>query len=98
MAAAFFAATSASALRGAAGRDCVRQAVLKACGGGWDEIVERYRTDAYRACLTAHLRMPSTCWHGGSGRSQNPGITTPKHEIELILSACRAERHQGNVN
>jgi phage-related protein len=57
---------------------------LKGFGGGWVmEIVERYRTDAYRAVYTAHFEDAVYVLHVFQKKSKS-GIATPKHEIELI--------------
>jgi phage-related protein len=57
------------------------------------EIVERYRTDAYRAVYTAHFDNAVYVLHVFQKKSKS-GITTPKQEIELIRSRlAEAERH-----
>jgi phage-related protein len=47
------------------------------------EIVERYRTDAYRAVYTAHFESAVYVLHVFQKKSKS-GVATPKHEIELI--------------
>jgi phage-related protein len=57
---------------------------LKGFGGARVmEIVERYRTDAYRAVYTAHFDNAVYVLHVFQKKSKS-GIATPKHEIELI--------------
>jgi phage-related protein len=57
------------------------------------EIVERYRTDAYRAIYTAHFEDAVYVLHVFQKKSKS-GIATPKHEIELIRKRfAEAERH-----
>jgi phage-related protein len=57
------------------------------------EIVERYRTDAYRAVYTAHFGDTVYVLHVFQKKSKS-GIATPKHEIELIWRRlAEAERH-----
>jgi len=57
------------------------------------EIVERYRTDAYRAVYTAHFENAVYVLHVFQKKSKS-GIATPKHEIELIRRRfAEAERH-----
>jgi phage-related protein len=67
---------------------------LKGFGGGRVmEIVERYRTDAYRAIYTAHFEDAVYVLHVFQKKSKS-GIATPKHEIELIRKRfAEAERH-----
>ena len=50
------------------------------------EIVERYRTDAYRAVYTAHFDNAVYVLHVFQKKSKS-GIATPKQEIELIRRA-----------
>jgi phage-related protein len=47
------------------------------------EIVERYRTDAYRAVYTAHFENAVYVLHVFQKKSKS-GVATPKHEVELI--------------
>ena len=57
------------------------------------EIVERYRTDAYRAVYTAHFENAVYVLHVFQKKSKS-GIATPKHDIELIRRRfAEAERH-----
>jgi phage-related protein len=57
------------------------------------EVVERYRTDAYRAVYTAHFESAVYVLHVFQKKSKS-GIATPKHEIELIRRRfAEAERH-----
>jgi phage-related protein len=67
---------------------------LKGFGGARVmEIVERYRTDAYRAVYTAHFENAVYVLHVFRKKSKS-GIATPKHEIELIRRRlAEAERH-----
>ena len=67
---------------------------LKGFGGARVmEIVERYRTDAYRAVYTAHFDNAVYVLHVFQKKSKS-GIATPKHEIELIRKRlAEAERH-----
>ena len=67
---------------------------LKGFGGARVmEIVERYRTDAYRAVYTAHFDNAVYVLHVFQKRSKS-GIATPKQEIALIRRRlAEAERH-----
>jgi phage-related protein len=67
---------------------------LKGFGGARVmEIVERYRTDAYRAVYTAHFDNAVYVLHVFQKKSRS-GIATPKQEIELIRRRlAEAERH-----
>ena len=67
---------------------------LKGFGGARVmEIVERYRTDAYRAVYTAHFESAVYVLHVFQKKSKS-GIATPKQEIELIRRRfAEAERH-----
>jgi phage-related protein len=67
---------------------------LKGFGGARVmEIVERYRTDAYRAVYTAHFEDAVYVLHVFQKKSKS-GIATPKHELELIRERlAEAERH-----
>ena len=67
---------------------------LKGFGGARVmEIVERYRTDAYRAVYTAHFEDAVYVLHVFQKKSKS-GIATPRHEIELIRTRlAEAERH-----
>ena len=57
------------------------------------EIVERYRTDAYRAVYTAHFDNAVYVLHVFQKKSKS-SIATPKKEIELIRRRlAEAERH-----
>jgi phage-related protein len=57
------------------------------------EIVERYRTDAYRAVYTARFESAVYVLHVFQKKSK-AGIATPRHEIELIRKRfAEAERH-----
>jgi phage-related protein len=59
------------------------------------EIVERYRTDAYRAVYTAHFENALYVLHVFQKKSKS-GVATPKHEIELIRRRfAEAERYYG---
>src|SRR5258708_38070144 len=60
---------------------------LKGLGGGGRgmEIVERYRTDAYRAIYTGHFEDAVYGLRGFQKKSR-AGIATPKHQIERIRS------------
>jgi phage-related protein len=67
---------------------------LKGFGGARVmEIVERYRTDAYRAVYIAYFEDAIYVLHVFQKKSKS-GIATPKHEIELIRQRlAEAERH-----
>ena len=67
---------------------------LKGFGGARVmEIVERYRTDAYRAVYTAHFADAIYVLHVFQKKSKS-GIATPKQEIDLIRRRfAEAERH-----
>ena len=67
---------------------------LKGFGGARVmEIIERYRTDAYRAVYTAHFDNAVYVLRVFQKKSKS-GIATPKHEIELIRRRlAEAERH-----
>ncbi len=67
---------------------------LKGFGGARVmEIVERYRTDAYRAVYTAHFENAVYVLHVFQKKSKS-GIATPKYEIDLIRRRfAEAERH-----
>jgi phage-related protein len=67
---------------------------LKGFGGARVmEIVERYRTDAYRAVYTAHFENAVYVLHVFQKKSKS-GIATPKHEIKMIRRRfAEAERH-----
>ena len=67
---------------------------LKGFGGAQVmEIVERYRTDAYRAVYTARFESAVYVLHVFQKKSK-AGIATPRHEIELIRKRfAEAERH-----
>ena len=67
---------------------------LKGFGGARVmEIVERYRTDAYRAVYTVHFENAVYVLHVFQKKSKS-GIATPRHEIELIRRRlAEAERH-----
>ncbi len=67
---------------------------LKGFGGARVmEIVERYRTDAYRAVYTAHFDNAVYVLHAFQKKSKS-GIATPKQEIALIRRRLvEAERH-----
>jgi phage-related protein len=57
------------------------------------EIVERYRTDAYRAVYTVRFESAVYVLHVFQKKSK-AGIATPRHEIELIRKRfAEAERH-----
>src|ERR1700692_3393813 len=57
------------------------------------QIVERYRTDAYRAVYTAHFENAVYVLHLFQKKSK-AGIATPRHKIELIRRRyAEAERH-----
>ena len=57
------------------------------------EIVERYRTDAYRAVYTAHFKEAVYVLHVFQKKSKH-GIATPKPEMDLIRRRyAEAERH-----
>lgn len=57
------------------------------------EIVERHRTDAYRAVYTAHFTTAVYVLHVFQKKSKS-GTATPKHEIELVRRRlAEAERH-----
>jgi len=67
---------------------------LKGFGGArvW-EIVERYRTDAYRAVYTVQFENAVYVLHVFQKKSKS-GIATPRHEVELIgRRLAEAERH-----
>jgi phage-related protein len=67
---------------------------LKGFGGARVmEIVERYRTDAYRAVYTANFDNAVYVLHVFQKKSKSD-IATPKQEIELIRRRlAEAERH-----
>ena len=67
---------------------------LKGFGGARViEIVERYRTDAYRAVYTTHFDNTVYVLHAFQKKSKS-GIATPKQEIELIRRRlAESERH-----
>jgi phage-related protein len=67
---------------------------LKGFGGARVmEIVERYRSDAYRAVYTAHFESAVYVLHVFQKKSKS-GIATPRHEMELIRRRfAEAERH-----
>jgi len=67
---------------------------LKGFGGARVmEIVERHRTDAYRAVYTAHFEDALYVLHVFQKKSKS-GIATPRHEIELVRRRlAEAERH-----
>jgi phage-related protein len=67
---------------------------LKGFGGARVmEIVERFRTDAYRAVYTAHFGDALYVLHVFQKKSKR-GRTTPKQEIDLIRQRyAEAERH-----
>jgi phage-related protein len=67
---------------------------LKGFGGARVmEIVERYRTDAYRAVYTVQFEDAVYVLHVFQKKSKS-GIATPRHEIELIRRRlAEAERH-----
>ena len=57
------------------------------------EIVERYRSDAYRAVYTAHFANAIYVLHVFQKKSKR-GIATPKHDMDLIRRRfAEAERH-----
>jgi phage-related protein len=58
------------------------------------EIVERYRTDAYRAIYTAQFDDAIYVLHVFQKKSK-AGIATPKQDIDLIRARlAEAERHR----
>ena len=63
------------------------------------EIVERYRTDAYRAVYTAHFATAIYVLHVFQKKSKK-GIATPKQDIDLIKKRfAEAERdYKGRQN
>ena len=67
---------------------------LKGFGGARVmEIVERYRTDAYRAVYTAHFENAVYVLHVFQKKSKS-GVATPKHEIELIRARFAEARRR----
>jgi phage-related protein len=73
---------------------------LKGFGGARVmEIVERYRTDAYRAVYTAHFAAAIYVLHVFQKKSKT-GIATPKQDIDLIRRRfAEAERdYKGRQN
>jgi phage-related protein len=57
------------------------------------EIMERHRTDAYRAVYTAQFEDAVYVLHVFQKKSKS-GIATPRHEIELIRKRlAEVERH-----
>jgi len=57
------------------------------------EIVERYRTDAYRAVYIVRFEAAVYVLHVFQKKART-GIATPRHEIELIRRRyAEAERH-----
>lgn len=67
---------------------------LKGFGGARVmEIVERFRTDAYRAVYTAHFESAVYVLHVFQKKAKR-GRATPKQEIDLIRQRfAEAERH-----
>ena len=67
---------------------------LKGFGGARVmEIVERYRTDAYRAVYTAHFTNAVYVLHVFQKKARR-GIATAKQDVELIRRRfAEAERH-----
>jgi phage-related protein len=67
---------------------------LKGFGGARVmEIVERYRTDAYRAVYTAHFASAVYVLHVFQKKSKR-GIATPRQDMDLIRRRfAEAERH-----
>jgi phage-related protein len=67
---------------------------LKGFGGARVmEIVERYRTDAYRAVYTAHFGSAIYVLHVFQKKSKT-GMATPKQDIDLIKKRfAEAQRH-----
>ena len=67
---------------------------LKGFGGARVmEIVERYRTDAYRAVYTAHFESAIYVLHVFQKKSKQ-GAATPRSDVELIRRRyAEAERH-----
>lgn len=63
------------------------------------EIIERYRTDAYRAVYTAQFAEAVYVLHVFQKKSRF-GIATPKHEIDLLRKRlAEAERlHRERLN
>ena len=63
------------------------------------EIVERYRTDAYRAVYTAHFATAIYVLHVFQKKSK-AGIATPKQDIDLIRERFAAAQrdHQARQN
>jgi phage-related protein len=63
------------------------------------EIVERYRTDAYRAIYTAHFATAIYVLHVFQKKSKT-GIATPKQDIDLIKKRfAQAQRdHKARQN
>lgn len=73
---------------------------LKGFGGARVmEIIERHRTDAYRAVYTAQFAEAVYVLHVFQKKSRS-GIATPKHEIDLIRKRlAEAERlHRERLN
>jgi len=73
---------------------------LKGFGGSRVmEIVERYRTDAFRAVYTAHFETSIYVLHVFQKKSKT-GIATPKQDIDLIKKRfAEAERdYKGRQN
>jgi len=73
---------------------------LKGFGGARVmEIVERYRTDTYRAVYTAHFASAIYVLHVFQKKSKH-GVATPKPEIELIKQrfAEAERRHKERQN
>ncbi len=56
------------------------------------EIVERYRTDAYRAVYTAHFETAIYVLHVFQKKSK-AGIATPKQDIDLIKKRFAEAQH-----
>ena len=63
------------------------------------EIVERYRSDAYRAVYTAHFANAVYVLHVFQKKSKR-GIATPEQDMDLIRTrfAEAARRHKGRQN
>jgi phage-related protein len=63
------------------------------------EIVERYRSDAYRAVYTAHLASAIYVLHVFQKKSKR-GIATPKPDLDLIRQrlAEAERRHKERQN
>jgi len=72
------------------GRKHVQAKPLRGFGGaGVVEIVEDHRGDAYRAVYTTHIAGSIYVLHCFQKKSTQ-GISTPRHEVQVIRDRLRA--------